>query len=163
MSDYVQIIYGEPGAYGVVSALYPSRTGINSLLEGLLPQENIGSGTARSPSETAAGEPRSEEVIARYTDLRRRTRVSSSTSTAERLTGARFWGWWAPTPWARRPSSRWSPARRSRTGARSSGRDGRLQAPVPDIDFEGTVEEFFLETLGTGYGEPDLQDALAVP
>ena len=29
--------------------------------------------------------------------------------------------------------------------------------------FEGTVDEFFMATLGTKYGEPDLQDALAVP
>ena len=39
-SDYVQIVYGEPGVYGIVSALYPSRSGINALLEGILPKEN---------------------------------------------------------------------------------------------------------------------------
>src|SRR5207245_9366920 len=41
VTDNVQVIYGEPGVYGVVSGLYSSSTGITSLLEGYLPQENI--------------------------------------------------------------------------------------------------------------------------
>ncbi|MDA4121322.1 MAG: ATP-binding cassette domain-containing protein, partial [Thaumarchaeota archaeon] len=36
VTNYVQIIYGEPGAYGIVSGLYASRTGINALLDGYL-------------------------------------------------------------------------------------------------------------------------------
>ena len=30
-------------------------------------------------------------------------------------------------------------------------------------DFDGTVDEFFLSTLGAKYGDPVLQDTLAVP
>lgn len=41
VTDYVNIIYGEPGVYGIVSSLYPSRTGINALINGYLPLENI--------------------------------------------------------------------------------------------------------------------------
>ncbi len=41
LSDYLYVLYGEPGAYGVVSNLQTSRTGINSLLEGYLATENV--------------------------------------------------------------------------------------------------------------------------
>ena len=70
-SDYVQIIYGEPGVYGVVSSLYPSRTGINSLLEGMLPQENVRFRERAVTFETVTSmeSQQSEEVIASYTDI----------------------------------------------------------------------------------------------
>ncbi|MEM2139897.1 MAG: ribosome biogenesis/translation initiation ATPase RLI [Nitrososphaera sp.] len=41
LSDYVHIIYGEPGAYGIVSSLQGTKVGINSFLEGFLPAENV--------------------------------------------------------------------------------------------------------------------------
>ena len=41
LSDYIHIIYGESGAYGIVSSSLPSRTGINVLIDGYLPNENI--------------------------------------------------------------------------------------------------------------------------
>lgn len=41
LSDSIQIIYGDAGVYGVVSSVLPSRTGINVLLDGYLPGENI--------------------------------------------------------------------------------------------------------------------------
>ncbi len=41
LSDYIQIFYGEGGAYGVVSTIQPSRTGVNLLLDGYLPSENV--------------------------------------------------------------------------------------------------------------------------
>ncbi len=41
LSDYIHILYGEPGAYGIVSSIQPSRTGINALLDGYLPSENV--------------------------------------------------------------------------------------------------------------------------
>ena len=41
LSDYVHIIYGEPGAYGIVSTLQNTKVGINSFLEGFLPAENV--------------------------------------------------------------------------------------------------------------------------
>lgn len=41
ISDYVSIIYGEPGVYGIVSKPYGAKTGINHYLEGYLPSENI--------------------------------------------------------------------------------------------------------------------------
>ncbi len=41
LSDYVHIIYGEPGAYGIVSTLQSTKVGINSFLEGFLHSENV--------------------------------------------------------------------------------------------------------------------------
>lgn len=41
MCDYVHILYGEPGAYGIVSMPRGVRTGINAFLRGLLKEENV--------------------------------------------------------------------------------------------------------------------------
>ena len=41
LSDYVHIIYGEPGAYGIVSGMQSTKVGINNFLEGFLPTENV--------------------------------------------------------------------------------------------------------------------------
>ena len=41
LSDYIHILYGESGAYGIVSSSSSTRTGINNLIDGYLPTENI--------------------------------------------------------------------------------------------------------------------------
>ncbi len=41
LSETVHILYGEPGAYGIVSQPYGVRNGINHFLDGYLPAENI--------------------------------------------------------------------------------------------------------------------------
>ena len=41
ISDYVSVIYGEPGVYGIVSKPYGVRAGINYYLDGYLPAENM--------------------------------------------------------------------------------------------------------------------------
>lgn len=41
LSDYVHILYGQPGVYGIVSHIHGVREGINIYLEGFLPDENI--------------------------------------------------------------------------------------------------------------------------
>ena len=41
LSDYIHILYGEPGVYGIVSSIQSARTGINELLEGYLQVENV--------------------------------------------------------------------------------------------------------------------------
>lgn len=41
MSDFVHVLYGEPGAYGIVSLPRVVRTGINVFLKGFLKEENI--------------------------------------------------------------------------------------------------------------------------
>ena len=41
VTDYLHIMYGEPGAYGVVSTLYNTLEGINVYFEGYIPADNI--------------------------------------------------------------------------------------------------------------------------
>ncbi len=41
VSDIVHILYGVPGAYGIVSQPYGTRVGVNVFLEGYLPEENV--------------------------------------------------------------------------------------------------------------------------
>jgi len=40
-TDYIHILYGEPAVYGIVSNIYTTSEGINALLEGSIPDENI--------------------------------------------------------------------------------------------------------------------------
>lgn len=41
LSDYVEVLYGEPSAYGIVSGVLSSKVGINVFLDGYLPSENV--------------------------------------------------------------------------------------------------------------------------
>lgn len=41
ISDYVHILYGEPGGYGVVSQMRGVRVGINTYINGFLREENV--------------------------------------------------------------------------------------------------------------------------
>jgi ATP-binding cassette, sub-family E, member 1 len=41
LSDYIHILYGEPGAYGIAAPIQGTRIGINSFLDGFIPAENI--------------------------------------------------------------------------------------------------------------------------
>jgi ATP-binding cassette subfamily E protein 1 len=41
LSDYVHVLYGEPGAYGVVSQMRGVRVGINAYIAGFLREENV--------------------------------------------------------------------------------------------------------------------------
>jgi len=41
LSDYICVLYGEPGAYGVVTLPISVREGINIFLGGFIPAENM--------------------------------------------------------------------------------------------------------------------------
>merc|ERR1719287_418669 len=41
LSDYVCVLYGSPGAYGVVPMPFSVRVGINAFLAGFIPTENL--------------------------------------------------------------------------------------------------------------------------
>jgi ATP-binding cassette subfamily E protein 1 len=41
LSDYIEVLYGEPAAYGVVSGILSTKVGINVFLDGYLPNENV--------------------------------------------------------------------------------------------------------------------------
>ena len=71
LSDYIHILYGEAGAYGIVSSSSSTRTGINNLIDGYLPTENIKFRDAKiefnvySPSELHSETP----SIIKYEDF----------------------------------------------------------------------------------------------
>lgn len=71
LSDYVHIIYGEPGAYGIVSALQSTKVGINNFLEGYLPAENVRfrEKAFRFDVATAMDDVIEEVAVASYTDV----------------------------------------------------------------------------------------------
>lgn len=41
LSDYIEVLYGEPAAYGIVSSILSTKVGINVFLDGYLPNENV--------------------------------------------------------------------------------------------------------------------------
>src|SRR3989337_2946000 len=41
LSDYIDVLYGEPAVYGIVSKVLSTKVGINVFLDGYLPNENI--------------------------------------------------------------------------------------------------------------------------
>jgi ATP-binding cassette subfamily E protein 1 len=166
VADYVQVIYGEPGAYGVVSGLYASRTGINALLDGYLPQENIRfrdhavSFGQRTTTETVE----SEEVVASYTDLQKSfpefsLKVSSGTLNQGTILGVVGANALGKTTFLKMMAGEEEPAK----GKVSLNAKIAYKPQYLSSSYEGSVGDFFLGSLGTKYDEPILQDALAVP
>jgi len=41
LSDYIEVLYGIPAAYGIVSGVMSTKVGINVFLDGYLPSENV--------------------------------------------------------------------------------------------------------------------------
>jgi len=41
LSDFIEVLYGEPSAYGIVSHVLSTKIGINVFLDGYLPNENV--------------------------------------------------------------------------------------------------------------------------
>ena len=41
LSDYIEVLYGVPAAYGIVSTILSTKVGINVFLDGYLPAENV--------------------------------------------------------------------------------------------------------------------------
>jgi ATP-binding cassette subfamily E protein 1 len=166
VTNYVQIIYGEPGAYGIVSGLYASRTGINALLDGYLPQENIRfRDHAVSFGQRAAGETvESEEVMAKYTKLAKSYpefklavgagQVNSGTILG--VVGANALG---KTTFIKMLAGEETPAK----GTVHIDAKVAYKPQYLSSEFEGTVDEFFMSSLGAKYSDPLLQDSLAAP
>jgi ATP-binding cassette subfamily E protein 1 len=72
ISDYVHILYGEPGAYGVVSQLRGVRVGINTYINGFLKEENVR--FRKQPIVFEVRPPSSEvdtEELTEYSDLKK--------------------------------------------------------------------------------------------
>ena len=166
VTDYVQIIYGEPGAYGIVSGMYASRTGINALLDGYLPQENIRfRDHAVSFGLKAAGETlESEEVVAKYTDLRKsfpgfKLKVEGGSMMRGTILGVVGANALGKTTFLKMIAAQEKPT----SGTVAVDATVAYKPQYLTSEYDGTVDEFFMSTLGTRYSEPDLQDSLAVP
>jgi ATP-binding cassette, sub-family E, member 1 len=71
LSDYIHILYGEPGAYGIVSTIQGTKVGINNFLEGFIPIENIRfrERVYRFDTVSSVDHLISDMVVARYTAL----------------------------------------------------------------------------------------------
>ena len=41
LSDYIEVLYGAPAVYGIVSSIMSTKVGINVFLDGFLPSENV--------------------------------------------------------------------------------------------------------------------------
>ncbi len=166
VANYVQVIYGEPGAYGIVSGLYASRTGINALLDGYLPQENVRfRDHAVSFGQRAAGDTvESEEVVARYGRLSKsypsfKLAVEEGVVNRGTILGVVGANALGKTTFIKMLAGEEKPARGTvHVDAKVAYKPQYLRS-----DFDGTVDEFFMTTLGTKYSDSMLQDNLVVP
>lgn len=72
LADFVHIVYGEPGVYGIFTSAKSVRVGINQYLRGYLPDENIR--VREKPIEFEIFSPRdseSEKVLVEYPDFKK--------------------------------------------------------------------------------------------
>jgi len=166
VADYVQIIYGEPGAYGVVSGLYGSRTGINSLLDGYLPQENIRfrERPVSFGQRSFEGIVESETALARYSNLTKSygnfsLNVAGGVITRGGILGAVGANALGKTTFLKMIAG----VERPNDGSVAEDVKVAYKPQYLSSDFDGTVGEFFLSTLGQKIDEPDLQEALVAP
>lgn len=165
-SDYVQVVYGEPGVYGIVSSLYPSRSGINALLDGFLPNENtrFRDRPVTFEATTTVESQQSEEVIARYGGLRKKFAgfeldVSPGELTAGTIFGAIGANALGKTTFLRMLAGEERPD----SGEVSLGVKIALKPQYLRSDYPGTVLEFITERVGKGYEDANLQAYLAGP
>jgi ATP-binding cassette subfamily E protein 1 len=71
LSDYIHILYGEAGAYGIVSSLQSTKLGINNFLEGFLTTENVlfRDKAFRFDTRSSIDDVILDAPVARYTDI----------------------------------------------------------------------------------------------
>ncbi len=69
LSDYIHIFYGEPAVYGVVSASYTVKRGINLYLDGYIKEENIRFRDEPLSFESQARIEEEGDVVVKYTRL----------------------------------------------------------------------------------------------
>ncbi len=72
LSDYVHILYGQPGVYGICSVPYGVRVGINLYLRGYLKDENVRFRKEEITFDTAGKVWKGEEILLQYPVLRKR-------------------------------------------------------------------------------------------
>ncbi|MDG6973913.1 MAG: ATP-binding cassette domain-containing protein [Nitrososphaerota archaeon] len=146
--------------------LYAARTGINALLDGYLPQENVRFRDHSVAFELrAAGETvESEAAVARYTDLAKaypsfRLKVGAGEIMGGTIIGVVGANALGKTTFLKMLAGVEKPAEGTvHVDAKVAYKPQYLSS-----EFDGTVEEFFMSTLGTKYSDPILQDNLVTP
>ncbi len=73
LSDYIEILYGEPAAYGIVSGILSTKVGINIFLDGYIPSENVRFRDKKFTFDVSTSQDDFEkgEVVIRYPALKR--------------------------------------------------------------------------------------------
>lgn len=71
LSDYVHILYGQPGVYGICSVPYGVRVGINAYLKGYLKEENVRFRKEEIVFDTAGKVWKGKEILLGYPALRK--------------------------------------------------------------------------------------------
>ena len=74
LSDRIYILYGSPGAYGVVSTIYSTLKGINNYLNGYLPAENVRFRRDKIKFDIAVSENLKKEKLLTFTNLEKKLR-----------------------------------------------------------------------------------------
>ena len=69
LSDYIHILYGQPGVYGICSVPYGVRVGINLYLRGYLKEENVRFRKEEIVFDTAGKVWKGEEIMLGYPAL----------------------------------------------------------------------------------------------
>ena len=73
LSDYIDVLYGEPAAYGIVSNILSTKVGINVFLDGYLPNENVRFRDKKFSFDvsTSTDDFEKGEVVINYPELKR--------------------------------------------------------------------------------------------
>lgn len=73
LSDYIDVLYGEPAAYGIVSNILSTKVGINVFLDGYLPNENVRFRDKKFTFDvsTSTDDFEKGEVVITYPELKR--------------------------------------------------------------------------------------------
>lgn len=66
LSDYIHVLFGQPGVYGICSVPYGARVGINAYLRGYLKEENIRFRKEEIVFDTAGKVWKGEEILMGY-------------------------------------------------------------------------------------------------
>ena len=87
LSDFIEIVYGEPAAYGIVANVLSTKVGINVFLDGYLPNENVRFRDAafRFDASTSSDEFVMTENITEYPALEKKYANFSLTADAGRV------------------------------------------------------------------------------
>ena len=74
LSDYIQVLYGVPAAYGIVSNILSTKVGINAFLDGYLASENVRFRDKKFTfdASTATDEIQQGDVIVSYPKLEKK-------------------------------------------------------------------------------------------